>query len=99
MTAHRETDQTLLRQHLLRRIERAPLEHLQTLAAYFEVADAPQQLATQAAQTDQQEAPPVPASLVWPSDEVLREELETRAANRSTVGWDEMVTIMRERFA
>ena len=72
-----------LRTALRQRIDEAPLAQLRTLAAYFEVADAPRQLA------ETEPVPPVPAALVRPSDEALARELDERAARDETIAFEE----------
>ena len=76
-----------LRAALRRRIDEAPLGQLKTVAAYFEVTSAPQRLTKSVAAE-----PPVPASLVRPTDEALARELDERAARDETVSFDEAWT-------
>ena len=82
-----------LRASLRRRIDEAPLAQLRTLAAYFEVADAPRQLA------ETEPVPPVPAALARPSDEALARELDERAARDERLTPEEMYARVDARLA
>lgn len=68
----RETDEFRLRQRLLEIIEQGPLERLQALATFLEVGDdGPQSETDTTPERSEGGDLPVPASLIWPSNEVL----------------------------
>ena len=90
-------DIAALRERALRLIAEAPAEQLSTVIAYFEVVRAAQQPPVEEAPNP---LPPVPASLLRPSDEVLAAELNARFHDpRPTVSREEMMARMSERFA
>ena len=91
------TSESSLRERARQLVAEAPEEQLRTVIAYFEVALGKPRTSIQEAPSP---APPVPASLIRPSDEELARQLnERRHDPRPTVSREEMIALMSERFA